>query len=105
MSIAHLLTRTCDLYAPTLDASGKQGYAGTATTTGAKCRVEASDVQIPDANGNMVMADAEIFLLPGVSVAVGWKVVVGSASYVVMLYRDVWGFAAQSHIELTCRSL
>lgn len=105
MGIRASLTQTCDLYAPTVGANGKQAFSGTASSSSVPCRVEALSRQVMKKNGTIGLADAMVMLGPDATVTRGYKLVSGSVNYLVEKVEPVRGLASLSHYELVCTEL
>ena len=83
MSLTAQLKQTCDLYAPTLQANGKDGYT-TAETSGEACYFERKITEVNNGKGQIELSDGLIVFDSDATVDYGYKVVIGGVSYRVI---------------------
>lgn len=105
MSILVTLTQTCDLYAPSGREGGVETYGETASSSNVQCRFEPHHKQMFKANGTVVVSDILLFLPSSATVTRGYKVVIGSDSYVVDELDPMYGATAIDHYEALCRRI
>lgn len=105
MSIDHMLTQTCDLYAPVIGTEGIATYSATASAEDVKCRFESKQKQVTTSQGMTVTSDGMLVIISSATVTRDYKAVIDSTSYVIDHVETIRGLSAVSHYECYVREL